>query len=236
MKRFFTLLLLLTSHICFAQYEPKATGELVTHEYYSLDYNEQHEQSNWVYYKLSPENITGEAERSNTFRLDPKVSTKSASTSDYTKSGYDRGHLSPAADMSHCEVAMKESFYMSNVSPQLPAFNRGGWKILEESVRKWCATKGELHIVVGGVLEEGLPTIGANKVSIPKRFYKVIYAPQSAEMIAFIMPNAKIEKPTAEYATTVDEVEKIIGYDLFYGLEDKVEDSLEAGLNLQFWF
>ncbi len=231
MRRLLTLLLLLTANISFAQYEPKASGELVQHTHYCLDYNESHEQANWVYYHLTPANIGGGEERTNTFRIDPKVSSKSASTSDYTKSGYDRGHLCPAADMSHTPEAMRESFYMSNMSPQTPSLNRGKWKGLEELVREWCLKRGELHIVVGGVLKEGLPTIGANRVSVPENYYKAIYSPCDNEMIAFIMPNAKLEEPIANYAVTIDALEEIINIDLF----PQLGEEMEGKININKW-
>ncbi|MFI3293123.1 MAG: DNA/RNA non-specific endonuclease [Rikenellaceae bacterium] len=231
MKRLSTLILIFVANFCFAQYEPKVAGEFVQHTYYCLDYNEQHEQANWVYYSLKPENITGEAERSNTFRIDPKVSTKSASTSDYTKSGYDRGHLCPAADMSHNEEAMRESFYMSNMSPQAPSLNRGRWKNLEELVRVWCKDNGELHITVGAILKDGLPQIGANGVSVPESYYKVIYSVSDGEMIGFIMPNQKLDGEVASYATTIDEVESLIGIDLF----PQLDQTKEATINLSKW-
>ncbi len=228
MRQLATLFLsLLSGNICLAQYEPSAAGELIEHTYYCLDYNEEHEQANWVYYSLKPENITGEAERTNTFRIDPKVSTKSASTADYTKSGYDRGHLCPAADMSHNEVAMRESFYMSNMSPQAPSLNRGRWKSLEELVREWCKDKGELHITVGAVLKSGLPQIGTNGVSVPESYYKVIYSVSDGEMIGFIMENKKLDGDVKSYATTIDNIEDIIGIDLFPQLDQTKESSID---------
>ncbi len=220
-------MLLLWVNFSFAQYEPTATGELIEHTYFTLDYNEEHEQANWVYYSLKPENITGEAERTNTFRIDPKVSTKSASTSDYTKSGYDRGHLCPAADMSHNETAMRESFYMSNMSPQAPSLNRGRWKSLEELVREWCKDKGELHITVGGVLKDGLSQIGTNGVSVPEKYYKVIYSVSDGEMIGFVMPNQKLDGDVKSYAITIDEVEALIGIDLFPQLDQSKESKVD---------
>ncbi len=231
MKRVFTLILLLLSQFAFGQYEPKAAGELVTHTHYTLDYNEPHEQANWVHYHLTPKNINGGVKRTNSFRPDPKVSTKSATTTDYTKSGYDRGHLCPAADMSHTEEAMRESFYMSNMSPQAPMLNRGKWKTLEEAVRRWALSKGELHITVGGVLKSGLPQIGANKVSVPEHYYKAIYSPTDGEMIAFLMPNTKLDNPIESYAMTVDEVEAIIKIDLF----PQADQKLEGKINLSKW-
>ncbi len=231
MKTKLTLLLLLLVQFAFGQYEPKATGELVKHTYYTLDYNEPHEQANWVYYHLQTKNINGGVKRTNNFRPDPEVSTGSAVTSDYTKSGYDRGHLCPAADMSHTQEAMNESFYMSNISPQTPSLNRGAWKNLEEAVRRWCLSKGELHIVVGGVLKEGLPQIGKNKVSVPEQYYKAIYSPSDGEMIAFLMPNTKLDREFGSYAVTVDEVEAIINIDLFPQLDQK----MESKINLSKW-
>ncbi|MFI3302373.1 MAG: DNA/RNA non-specific endonuclease [Rikenellaceae bacterium] len=232
MKRVSTLLLLLlVVQFTFGQYEPKTKGELVKHTHYTLDYNEPHEQANWVYYHLLPSNINGGVKRTNSFRPDPKVSTQSATTADYTKSGYDRGHLCPAADMSHTEEAMRESFYMSNMSPQAPMLNRGKWKTLEEAVRRWCLAKGELHITVGGVLKDGLPQIGANKVSVPEQYYKAIYSPRTGEMIAFLMPNTKLEESIEHFAVTVDEVEAIIGIDLF----PQADQSLESKINLSKW-
>ncbi|MFI3270238.1 MAG: DNA/RNA non-specific endonuclease [Rikenellaceae bacterium] len=219
-----------------AQYQPQATGELVEHTHYSLDYIEQHEQPQWVYYRLTSDQLKGDAERASSFKIDPKVSTRSASSADYTNSGYDRGHLCPAADMSHSELAMRESFYMSNISPQAPKFNRGIWKSLEERVRKWCATEGELHITTSGILSESSGTIGkSSQISIPKRYYKAIYAPKSNKMIAFILPNESSNQPLQTFAVTVDEVEAATGIDLFPQLDDKIETKLEATINLSLW-
>ena len=103
--------------------------ETVTqHSAYSLVYNHKHMQANWVAYNLTYGNTIGGAERSSKFSIDPAISPRTAVTSDYTKTGYDRGHLAPAGDMKFSAQAMAESFYMSNVSPQLPGFNRGIWK------------------------------------------------------------------------------------------------------------
>jgi endonuclease G len=75
--------------------------------------------------------------RTNDFREDYKVTTGSASLSDFKGSGYDRGHLAPAGDMKWSSTAMSESFYMSNMSPQKPGFNRGIWKKLESRKLPW---------------------------------------------------------------------------------------------------
>ena len=110
---------------------PESQGELVKHKYYTLSYNEDCEQANWVAYKLTSDMVLGHAVRKNNFKEDPDVETGSAKLIDYKGSGYDRGHLCPAAAMKISNQAMSESFYMSNMSPQVPGFNRGKWKSLE---------------------------------------------------------------------------------------------------------
>ena len=86
---------------------------------YTLNYDEQHEQASWVAYILTSTHIRGTVNRTNDFREDYKVKTGSASLSDYKGSGYDRGHLAPAGDMKWSSTAMSESFFMSNISPQM---------------------------------------------------------------------------------------------------------------------
>ena len=97
--------------------------EIVKRVGYALGYSEKYEQPLWVSYKLTKNETQSKvAKRTNRFKSDPKVTTKSASLKDYRKSGYDRGHLAPAGDMAWSKQAMNESFYLSNMSPQLPRF------------------------------------------------------------------------------------------------------------------
>lgn len=207
---------------------PSSNTPTVKHSYYELEYSEQHEQALWVYYTLTAANINGTAKRKNNFKNDPLVPTKSASTKDYTGSGYDRGHLCPAASMTINQTAMDESFYMSNMSPQAPSFNRGRWKQLEGQVRDWVLKEKKLHVVTGPIFESNLGTLGAND-TVPGYYYKVIYDPTGEQkMIGFILPNRKIEGSIFEYVVTVDEVELRTGIDFFYALPDDVENRLEV--------
>ena len=91
------------------------TETVTQHSAYSLVYNHKHMQAKWVAYNLTYGNTVGGAERSSKFSIDPSISPRTAVTSDYTKTGYDRGHLAPAGDMKFSAQAMSESFYMSNV-------------------------------------------------------------------------------------------------------------------------
>ena len=142
MKNLFLSILLTTNLFAnsdnYFNYLPsqQSNGQIVHHANYTLQYNEEHEQASWVAYRLTSHHLQNPStKRKDNFRSDPKVKTGSATLSDYKGSGYDRGHLAPAADFKWSSTAMSESFYMSNMSPQVPGFNRGIWKKLESKIR-----------------------------------------------------------------------------------------------------
>jgi endonuclease G len=118
---------------------PTSKGNIVEHTFYSLSYIEKYEQAEWVAYNISDEQLKKpNVKRTDWFETDPKVITGSAKHSDYKGSGYTRGHLVPAGDMAFEELAMKETFFMSNMSPQIRSFNNGIWRELEEQSRIGC--------------------------------------------------------------------------------------------------
>jgi len=211
---------------------------IIRHLGYSLLYNEKHEQASWVAYQLTKFETTKLFDRENDFRPDPLVKTLTAINSDYEGSGYDKGHLAPAADMGWSEESMSESFYFSNMSPQAPNFNRGIWKKLEELVRYWAIEIDSIYIVTGPVLEDSLLSIGkTNKVSVPKYYYKIIldYSLPKVNGIGFILPNQGSKAPLQEYAVSIDSVEKFTGIDFFYHLPDKKEVAIEKTLCIDCW-
>ena len=214
--------------------EPKSTGEIIKHTYYSLAYSEENEQAYWVYYELTPELINGTQSRTDDFRADPLVSTGSASLSDYSGSGYDRGHLCPAADMTLNKTSMSESFYLSNMSPQLAGFNRGIWSTLEAQVRKWALVYSKLYVVSGPIFKDDISSIGANQVTVPGYYYKVLFDGKD-KMIGFILPNASSSKSLIQFIVNVDKIEEETGIDFFSGLDDKLENQLEGSINTASW-
>lgn len=241
MKLFASILFLLVSSIVSAKsidYLPIPSNDLVRHSYYTLSYNEKYEQANWVYYTLTDSMVlNGGEERSNSFRMDKMVVTSSAKSSDYTKSGYDRGHLCPAADMGFNPIAMSESFLMSNISPQTPDFNRGIWKELEGTVREWAKKEHKLLVVTGPVFRNNKGSIGQDKVLVPGYFFKVIFdATDEPKLIAFVLPNQKSDRPLTDFAVTTDSVEKLTGFDFFSQLPDELESKLEGNVELAGWF
>ena len=213
------------------------SDQVIFHTAYSLKYSEQHEQASWVAYTLKSSHTSGTVGRTNDFRIDYKVKTGSASLSDYKGSGYDRGHLAPAADFKWSSTAMSESFFMSNMSPQLPGFNRGIWKKLEGSVRNWADDNGEIHVVTGPILTGSYPSIGSNQVSIPNYYYKVIldYKEPEIKGIGFILPHQKSKSSLQSFAVTIDEVERKTGIDFYHSLPDEIENQIESSIDVSKW-
>jgi len=220
-------------------YNGKDKLQLVTHKAFSLGYYERYEQSAWVAYPLSREQVVGQGSRERFFNPDPKVRTGSALFSDYTGSGYDRGHLAAAADFKNSQEHMKETFYMSNISPQNREFNAGIWNDLEKLVRAWANHYEKIYVVTGPVLKPGLPTIGkVNKVAVPEQFYKVIlYAkPPYVKGIAFLMKNQPSTEPLSKAVVSIDEVEKLTGLDFFPLLPKDIADKVESASNPRDWY
>ena len=212
------------------------THEIVKHTYYTLSFSKKDEQAEWVAYLLTRSMITGQSERTENFRPDPAVPSGSAQLNDYKNSGYDRGHLCPAGDMTFNEQAMSETFYLSNMSPQEPAFNRGIWKNLETLVREWAEEDDSIFVVTGGILKEFKGTIGADRVTVPKSYYKVIYdLTGEKKMIAFILPNEKGSELLQSYVVTVRDVESQTGIDFFSCLPDSTQNRLESTSDISKW-
>ncbi len=208
--------------------------DIIHHDYYSLAYNEKYEQADWVAYELTKASLQiKNVPRAKRFNSDPKVKTYSAKHSDYSHSGYTRGHLAPAGDMAFSGDAMKQCFYMSNMSPQLKACNNGIWKELEETVRDWAYKKGSVYIVTGPVFyDNGTPTIGKNKVAVPDAFYKIILEKDTEKSASFIIPNEMTNKHLKEYQVSINEVETQTGINFFPELLDEEAESIKE---LKYW-
>lgn len=215
------------------------TGQIVKHQYYTMSYSEEHEQPEWVAYEITRDQFQGKGiKRTDDFRSDPKVKTKSATKGDYRGSGYDRGHLVPAADMAFNEQAMSETFYMSNMSPQKRNFNGGIWRELEETTRDWAKKYKHLYVVSGPVLSRRkLDKVGRNEVTVPSAYFKVLLDNTEPELkgIGFILENEVSDKHLAEYAVTIDEVESLTGLDFFPNLSTEKEKELEASVEPGRW-
>ena len=212
--------------------------QVIEHIGYTVSYNPNWLVPNWVAYELTAAETGGEQERSNHFKPDPLVEGDPVVTSDYSKSGYDRGHMAPAADMKWSEQAMRESFYMTNICPQLHNLNAGDWKDLEEMARSWAQQYGNIYIACGPIVEADYPTIGKNHtIAVPAAFYKVFLRQTNKgwTSIGFIMPNQAGNRPLMTYMLPVDEVEAQTGLDFFYNLPDSIEAQVESDYSISDW-
>ena len=216
-------------------------SDVYHYQNYSLSYNNDFEQADWVAYVLEQENLVKPwNDRNDNFRADPAIRGGSAGLSDYRGSGYDRGHMVPAADMAYDAVAMDETFLMSNISPQARNFNQGIWRELEELTRSWAKKFKRLYIVTGPILtEEPKGYIGKeNEVAIPSAYFKIILDLDDPEQkaIAFLLPNEISYEPLYKFATSVDEVEALAQIDFFEGFMPKAtEEELEGNFNIDLW-
>lgn len=218
------------------------TGEVIRHTHYTISYSEEHEQAEWVAYRLTEESLrVPNVPRAKRFNEDPMVSHRSAHHRDYSGSGYSRGHLAPAGDMAFDRDAMQESFYMSNMSPQKSNMNGGIWNELEETVRDWAYHNDEVFVVTGAVLtpDHIIKKIGkTSKVSVSDLFYKVVldYKKPEQKGIAFLIPNEVSDEPLTNYAVSIDSVEAVTGINFFDGAFDsRLENQLEGTVDLGKW-
>ncbi len=213
------------------------TGELVNHQFYSLSYSKNHKQAEWVAYKLHPGHLSENSFNRPYFEIDKKVKGGSADWRNYRGSGYDRGHLCPAGDRRFSYEGYAETFLTSNASPQNPEFNAGVWNRLEIQIRQWVPKTGELFIITGGVLKDGLKTIGKDKVSIPDYFFKVVvgYDKNTPKAIGFLIPNKPTSESLSTFVTSISQIEYQTGLSFFNTLNQETEAQLKGPVDYGFW-
>ena len=228
-----------------------SSEDLIAHRALFLVYDETHEQAKWVLHKISTNILEGKVGRTNDFRIDPLIKSESAEEKDYflkTKQedgkydydgfGYDRGHLAPSADFRWSQKALSESYFYSNMSPQLPSFNRERWADLEGLIRGYIyENKRALIVYTGPVLHDGLKKISrsTNGVSIPEHFFKVVVDFEAKKAIAYLMPQENTSYPVEYFATTIDEIEDLTGIDFLHQIDDETEALLEDQKDIAFW-
>lgn len=207
------------------------------YEGFTLAYNPENLTADWVGWELLASETDGQYSRSNKFWTDTTI-PNSPTTDDYRNSGYDRGHLCPAADQKWSEKAMNDCFVMTNMTPQLHALNNGAWKTLEQKERLWAQRDSVLVIVAGPIYADtDTKRIGENGVRVPSSFYKVLLAPYLDEprAIGFVYPNMTAPGNMADYSMSVDEVERLTGLDFFYNLPDDIEQKVESSASFKLW-
>ena len=214
------------------KYGPPSTEPVIVCRYgFALSHDAKHKVADWVAYHLTKEKVQGTLARTDDFRSDGDLPpSKRSELEDYQGSGYDRGHMAPAAAMKWDWRAMTQSFLLSNMAPQVGiGFNRHIWADLEKLVRDWTKERGELYVVTGPIYDTDPPLkIGLNRVSVPTHFYKVVFDPVKVQAIAFILPNEPIQRDRLpEFVAAVDEVEDRTDLNFLSELADPVEELIE---------
>lgn len=213
-------------------------GEIVLERMgYTVSYNKKTRCPNWVAWKLTAEHTDGTVKRINGYFEDEEVPEPRATKADYRKSGWSHGHMCPAGDNKWDEEAMRQSNLLTNMCPQDRGLNSGLWNRIEQDCRKWARKYGEVYIVCGPIfLSKEHEKIGKNEVMVPEAFFKVVLCLQGkTKAIGFVVRNNGGTKKRDQFVNTVDEVERITGYDFFPALPDDVEERLEAKANIRKW-
>lgn len=162
-----------------------------------------------------------------TFKNDKKI--KCVTVNDYKNTGYDKGHLTPAADMNYSEESMHDCFYITNMCPQIHSFNAGIWKSLETQVREWAIKYDSLVIISAPVIQT---SVVEGKLNVPVKFYKIIYSVKNKKAVAFLM-DAKINKGSIyDYEVTIKEVDNITKINYF---SSKSYSQIINSIDKEFW-
>jgi len=210
---------------------------IVIYQGYISSFNAGLKIPDWVAYELTSEEVQGGNERSGTFKQDKRIPLHQASNADYLKTGYDKGHLAPAADMKWSEEVMSESFYFTNICPQKPTLNRRYWLALEEMSRDTALKYGKVWVISGAIpSRDSLIFIGKNAICVPTHFYKALlsYDGERYFSVAFLMENSDDPQSPQDRALSVDDLEDLISVDLFKNLGCDAE-KVEGSYSLEDW-
>jgi endonuclease G len=211
---------------------------------YSMSYNRDRGESNWVSWHLSVSWL-GSAPRQNDFRADTTLPTGwyQVQATDYSGSGFDRGHMCPSADRTITVADNSATFLMTNMIPQLPANNQGVWANLESYCRTLVSQGNELYIISGGVGTQFF--IASGHVAVPTQTWKVIIVlangnndvsrvTTTTRTIAVVVPNSGTIGPDwRSYRVSVDQVEGMTGFDFFSNVPASIQGVIEATVDNQ---
>ncbi|MFB2862219.1 DNA/RNA non-specific endonuclease [Aeromonas sp. MdU4] len=208
---------------------PSESDQKLCREGYAVGYNYDYKVADWVSYRMTAKSAQGTAPRKDAFAEDKEIpAAYRATLSDYYKSGYTRGHQAPAADMRTSAKSMKESFLLSNMTPQISTLNSGAWARLEKMVRDWAITRKDVQVITGPIFTHSEESIGQG-VAIPSAYYKIVMDPAKLQAIAFILPHEKVAtSELANYRVSVSEVEEQTDLNFFSDMPEEQQETLEV--------
>ena len=213
------------------------TSQIKEYAGFTISFNKDNGTPNYVAWELLGSETQGAKGRSNKFWTDPDIEG-CPSTADYTRSGYDRGHMCPSGDQKWSEEAMSDCFVMANICPQKHELNNGAWKTLETKERQWATRDSAIMIVAGPIYEKNdKERIGKAGVRVPSAFFKAIISPyvDQPRGIAFVYPNMTAPGNMSDYAMSIDQLEKLLGFDLFPALPVDIETKVESTYSFKEW-
>lgn len=228
---------------------------------YALEWDNTKRHANWVAFTFDTTTSADNVKRTDAWSVDPKLPAEmQVQESDHKNDGFDKGHLCASEDRVYLKEANEQTFYYSNMSPQLKDFNGGFWRKLETRVQTWGRSTADgvydkVYVTKGGTLNKllknfkgttvngGTPTTDANGFTIhglacPEYYFMAVL---SQKDIAFLVPHKEgmTENPSSdelkEYVVSVDKLEEETGIDFFCNLPDVLENEVEAACNLNDW-
>ena len=218
---------------------PRQGEDIVEHTGFITSYNHTTLVPDWAAYDLTAQELQGTFKPSCSYGWNPNLKGRQASREDYSNSGWDKGHMVPKADLKWSNEAYIESYYFTNVCPQDHGFNNGDWRKLEEFVRRMANKFGIVYVVCGPIFQDNeYGFLGSNQVAIPDAFFKAILAPKDRDFVAigFVMRNSSSSRQSyRNCAYSINDIEQITGLDLFYGLDDTIEEAVEATFHWEDW-
>lgn len=214
---------------------PQGVSERVLEKVnYTVSFNKKNNIPNWVAWHITADELVERESRINDFQPDPELDSRQAVTTyDYVGSGYDRGHMCPAADNRYHWRAMDECFYMTNMCPQDHHLNTGLWNDLEQQCRRMVNEGNSVYVVCGPIIDDDTTAryIGKqHKVRVPDAFFKVILSGMEQgrpKATGYVFANEVTTGSLRSYECSVDDVEQLTGVDFFHLLPDEVEESVE---------
>lgn len=230
---------LLGNHLFAGLPQPHGDLRLLTKQAFMVGYDENRRNPAWVAYRIAGPAAHENAERPSTFSVDRQTAAR-VSHNDYSRSGYDRGHMAPNYVIAtrYGRAAQEETFLMSNIVPQDPDLNQGPWRIIEEQMARRASAFDVVYVITGPIYDDRPEFLNASQIEIPDAFFKAAVGIRkgSITMIAFIAyqdvdRNTRIES----LLTSVDAIEALTGYDLFADLPDDQEAILEAAARSRMW-
>lgn len=214
---------------------------------FSLEYDKSKKHSRWVAFRFDILTMQNKVDRIDPFGPDPSLSEEYQRVrGDFGVKGYERGHICASEDRVYSREANDQTFYYTNMSPQVHGFNSGLWQSLEGVVQKWgrsCTASDTMYVVKGGTIDKEEQIIkyinNDRSKPVPKYYYMAVLfkKAESFKAIAFWLEHTDKPKSTklVDCALSIDELEEKTGIDFFPALNDKLENVIEATYSTKAW-